>query len=687
MRRSAGAGLALALVTSVLSVTTGGAAMADPATPSGLDMSGLELRDKLRAEAPMDRRGARDRTPKLVPGRYIVKLKDGKATPSATRSTVKALTTANGGKVREVFTSALRGYSAELTATEAKRLAADPDVAYVEQVRRFSTNGTQSNPPSWGLDRIDQTGPKPNGSYRYPDVSTSGVTAYVIDTGIKVAHQDFGGRASIGFDALGGNGDDCMGHGTHVAGTLGGTTYGVAKNVNLVGVRVLGCDGFGTTEHVLAGINWVKANAQLPAVANLSLGTTESQVIDDAVNASINSGISVVVAAGNEADDACYYSPARVSNAITVGSTDRLDIVAASSNVGQCLDIFAPGVDITSAWIGSSTAKKSISGTSMAAPHAAGAAAILLAQNPTWSPQQVRDAMVTSGIGGAAFGTYDSIDRLLHVGAVPVNRSSIGLRAKINESLVVAEDGGKKPLLARGWFLDGWEKFDIVSAGGGLVALKSKANNRYVVAENGGKKPLVARSKSVGGWEKFQLIHNTDGSISLKSQANGKFVAADGAGTKALIAKSNGIGSWEKFDIEAPNPIVSLKAKANNRYVTADGAGAKPLIAKSKSVGGWEKFELVDLGYGLVALRAKVNNRFVAAPSSGAKPLQAKLKSVTLPAAFFLPGAFEKGEIVLLALVNERWVRADDGGKKPLIAKTHAEAPLGSWETFTINAA
>ena len=695
MRRTAGAGLALALVTSVLSVTTGGAAMADPANPSNLEATGLELREKLRASALQDRAGMRDRAPEVVPGRYIVKLKDGKATPKVTRTTVQALAKANGGTVREVFTSALRGYSADLTAAEAKRLAADPDVAYVEQVRKFSISGTQTNPPSWGLDRIDQTGTKLNGSYRYPDVSASGVTAYVLDTGINTAHQDFEGRATIGFDAISGTttSGDCHGHGTHVAGTLGGKTYGVAKDVKLVSVRVLDCKGSGTTESILAGINYVTAEARKPAVANMSLGFEAywdehgAAAVDDAVAASINSGITYVVAAGNDATDACYASPARVPAAITVGATDRMDMVASFSNIGQCLDVFAPGVDITSTWVGSPTAKATASGTSMAAPHTAGAAAILLAQNPAWSPEQVRDAIVTSGIGGAVFGTYHSIDRLLHVGPAPVNRSSIGLRARINESLVVADDGGKKSLIARSWILDGWEKFDIVSAGGGLVALKSKANNRYVVAENGGSKPLIARSKSIGGWEKFQLIHNTDGSISLKSQANGKYVAADGAGTKALIAKSNSIGSWEKFDLEAPNPVVSLRAKANNRYVTADDAGAKPLIAKGKSVGGWEKFELVDLGYGFVALRAKVNNRFVAAQSSGSKPLQAKSKSLIEPTLFWIPGAFDKGEIIMYALVNGKIVRADDGGKKPLIAKTLDGSPIGSWEIFTLNLA
>ncbi|MFX0593002.1 S8 family serine peptidase [Melissospora conviva] len=656
--------------------------MADHAAP--YDLSGLELREKLRTESPVDRTAPRDRTPKTVPGRYIVKLKDGTAAPSATRGTVQALTKSNGGSVRKVFTGALRGYSADLTAAEAKRIAADPDVAYVEPVRRYSISGTQKNPPSWGLDRIDQTGTRLNGAYRYPGTSARGVTAYIIDTGINVAHQDFGGRASNGFDAFGGTGDDCNGHGTHVAGTVGGRSYGVAKDVKLVGVRVLDCDGTGTTEGVVAGIDWVTANAKKPAVANMSLGGGEDPVLDDAVKASIARGVGYVVAAGNDAHDACYYSPARVPAAITVGATDKLDIVLNSSNVGGCLDIFAPGAGITSAWIGSGTAKKSASGTSMAAPHVTGAAAILLAQNPGWSPRQVRDAVVKSGIAGAVFGTFGSIDRLLHVGAVPVKRSSVGLRARFNESLVVAPSGGTKALVPRSWVLAKGEKFDIVPAGGSWVALKSKANNRYVVAPSSGKKPLIAKTKSIVGSAKFKLVHNIDGSISLMAKVNRKWVTA---GKNSLIANGTRIGTRQRFDIDAPNPVVSLRATVNKKYVTADGSGTKPLIAKRGSVGRWEKFELVDLGNGLVALRSMGNKRFVAAPSSGRKPLQAKVSSLVLSAIFFMPGTDQNGNIALLAVVNERWVRAEGGGAKPLIAKTHFDARLSAREYFTVRAA
>ncbi|MEH0938977.1 S8 family serine peptidase [Micromonospora psammae] len=677
IRRTAVAGLALATV-STLTAFTGGGALAAPTTPVSPDPSNPVRPTLIAPERPQ----ARGTSAKPVPGRYIVKLKDGKAAPSVTRSTVKALTKTNGGKVRKVFTSAMRGYSAQLTPAQAKRLAADPDVAYVEPVRRYSASDTQTSPPSWGLDRIDQTTPALNRSYTYPATSASDVTAYIIDTGINIDHQDFGGRASHGFNAVpDGNVADCNGHGTHVAGTVGGKAYGVAKDVNLVAVRVLNCEGSGTTEEVIAGVDWVTANAQKPAVANMSLGGWADVALDDAVAASIASGISYSLAAGNDTDDACSYSPARVPAGITVGATDRVDMMAGFSNYGRCLDTFAPGVGITSAFIGGTSTTRTLNGTSMAAPHVAGAAALLLAQNPTWSPQQVRNAVVTNGISGAVLGPAGSIDRLLHVGAVPVSRSSVGLRARVNDSLTVADGAGTKPLIARSWQLGAWEKFDVVSAGNGLVALKAKVNGKFVVAESGGSKPLIARSSAIGTWEKFQLIHNTDGSISLKSQANGKYVTADGAGSKPLIAKGATISAWEKFDLEAPNPIVSVKAKANGKFVVAESAGSKPLIARSSSVGAWEKYELVDLGYGWVAFRALVNNRYVTAQSGGSLPLLAKGTAINSWEAFYVGWHHADGTVHLYADANEKIVKADSGGSKPLIAKSLS---VGSWEQFTI---
>lgn len=261
--------------------------------------------------------------------------------------------------------------------------------------------GTQSPTPSWGLDRIDQRGPVGGStSYGYPNTGV-GVTAYIIDTGVRTTHNDFGGRAAGGYDFVDNDADpaDCNGHGTHVAGTVGGATYGVAKGVTIVPVRVLDCSGSGTWSGVIAGINWVTAShaAGAPAVANMSLGGGANSAVDAAIEAAIADGVTFAVAAGNNSLNACNYSPARTPSAFTVGATTSSDARASYSNYGSCLDIFAPGSSITSDWSTSNTATSTLNGTSMATPHVAGAAALYLATNPGASP-----ATVTSALLGAA---------------------------------------------------------------------------------------------------------------------------------------------------------------------------------------------------------------------------------------------------------------------------------------------
>jgi subtilisin family serine protease len=269
-------------------------------------------------------------------------------------------------------------------------------VAYVEQDQVVGLDVTQSNPP-WGLDRIDQRNRPLSASYTYTGTG-SGVTVYVIDTGIRFSHNQFGGRAVTGYDAVdGGSADDCNGHGTHVAGTVGGSTYGVAKGVRLVGVRVLNCQGSGTTSGVVAGINWVTSNHTTGrAAANMSLGGGASSSIDTAVNNSINDGVTYAVAAGNETTLACNRSPARVAAAITVGATSNTDAKPSWSNYGSCLDLFAPGVSVLSAYYTSNTATATLSGTSMASPHVAGVAALVLGANSSYTPAQVRTWIVNN---------------------------------------------------------------------------------------------------------------------------------------------------------------------------------------------------------------------------------------------------------------------------------------------------
>ncbi|MEU5261151.1 S8 family peptidase [Amycolatopsis sp. NPDC021455] len=328
-----------------------------------------------------------------------------------------------GAKVDHVYRHALQGFAGALSEKAAQQLAAEPTVAYVQQNGRVRKTGTQPGPPSWGLDRIDQRDLPLDNSYTYPNTA-SNVTAYVIDTGIRVTHRDFGGRASWGTNTTGdGIDSDCNGHGTHVAGTIGGASYGVAKDVRLVAVKVLDCDGSGSFAGVAAGIDWVTGHhASGPAVANMSLGAPGSDdVTEDAVRGSIADGVTYAIAAGNEDDDACGYTPARVAEAITVDASDSADTRAWFSNYGACTDLFAPGVDITSAWNGSDSDSNTISGTSMATPHVTGGAALLLGTNPALSPAQVADAMITNATPGKITdpGT-DSPNRLLNVTAAGV---------------------------------------------------------------------------------------------------------------------------------------------------------------------------------------------------------------------------------------------------------------------------
>ncbi|MFE7190422.1 S8 family serine peptidase [Kitasatospora sp. NPDC057541] len=363
-------------------------------------------------------------SPSAVPGSYLVVLKPTAAKGSSVADGAAALARAYGGTVHRSYDAALRGFSAGLTGKQARRLAADPSVALVSQNRRVRADGVQTAPGSWGLDRIDQRRFPYDDRYAYPDTAGAGVTAYIVDTGVRITAEEFEGRASYGYDAIDGDNvaDDGHGHGTHVAGTVASASFGVAKAAKIVAVRVLNDDGEGTTEQVVAGIDWVTKHAVRPAVVNMSLGSDPDPVMDAAVAGSIAAGLTYTVAAGNQSVDASQHSPARVPSAITVGATDRDDVEASFSNYGPLVDLYAPGVDITSVWhvVDMGGLGIDMSGTSMAAPHAAGAAALYLASHPGATPAQVSAALTSAATVGALHGLgTGSPDRLLYTGTVP----------------------------------------------------------------------------------------------------------------------------------------------------------------------------------------------------------------------------------------------------------------------------
>lgn len=351
-----------------------------------------EMPEPTTPSAPQDLQITMAQLPdEAIPDQYIVTLREG-AIP-------EALLEKYGVSADFVYRRALNGFAGRIPPGLVQQLLRDERVERIEEDAVVHATTTQTG-ATWGLDRSDQRSLPLSTTYAYTSTGGS-VTAYIIDTGIRFAHTDFGGRAVSGYDAVdGGTADDCNGHGTHVAGTVGGAAYGIAKGVSLVAVRVLDCNGSGSTSGVIAGIDWVTGQhaAGAPAVANMSLGGGASSSMDAAVDRSIADGVSYSVAAGNGnfigiAQDACRYSPARVAAAITVGASDKSDKKASFSNYGNCVDMFAPGVGITSAWSTSNTATNTISGTSMAAPHVAGVAALYLQGNPGASPATVRDAI------------------------------------------------------------------------------------------------------------------------------------------------------------------------------------------------------------------------------------------------------------------------------------------------------
>lgn len=402
LRRTAGA-CALSGATAVAAFAAGGTAVAQQSAADG-QIRGLD-------------------DPAAISENYIVVFEDGAGTRSV-GARARSLSDEHRGQLLATYDTALNGFSARMSEQQARDLAGEPGVAYVEQDSAVHTMDNQNN-PTWGLDRSDQSELPLDDTYSYPTSAGSGVTSYIIDTGVRTSHDEFEDRARSGYDFVDDDPDagDCNGHGTHVAGTIGGETYGMAKETTLVGVRVLGCDGRGAWSQVISGIDWVAENADGPAVANMSIGGSPNESVDDAVAGAVESGVTVAVAAGNSGKDACDVTPARTPNAITVGASNGSDerstwpaIPGAESNYGSCLDIFAPGTDITSASNSGDSATESKNGTSMASPHVAGAAALHLGENPNATPRQVSEALVNNASAGRLTGIgQGSPNRLLKV--------------------------------------------------------------------------------------------------------------------------------------------------------------------------------------------------------------------------------------------------------------------------------
>ncbi len=557
------------------------------------------------AHAQTTANGQIERADEPIPDQYIVRLRDTAASPSVASRT-DMLAGQYSGRVLETFDS-VHGFVAHMTEAEALALSNDPAVEAVEEDGIVHATTTQAPTPSWGLDRVDQARLPLDSSYTY-DGDGTGVTAFVIDSGVLPTHTDFGGRATIGADFVNDaqNGVDCSGHGTHVSGTIGGTTYGIAKAVQIVAVRVLNCNGTGSISQVLSGVNWVTTHHTpgTPAVANMSLGSGFSNSINAAVESSISSGVTYVLAAGNGNQNSCDTSPASAPHAITVGATSQNDARASFSDFGPCVDLFAPGVGITSDWYANDTATNTISGTSMASPHVAGVVARYLSAHPTATPDTVAAAVTAAACHAVTNPGTGSNDLLLFAGlgvgqptslpsscggeytpvtprrildtrgidsSLPCNQS-IGVLG--NDSSVDVQVAGCGPIPSTG----------VAAVVMNVTVDAPTASSYLTVWPSGGTKPEVSNLNFAAG----QTVPNL---VTVKVGGNGKVSAYNLTGSTQVIFDvvgwygAPGGTAGSRFHPETPDRV--LDTRGDPSITCNPGAGALgPVATRTVQVGG-----------------------------------------------------------------------------------------------------